>query len=1366
MAHASPSSSILKICQEAALFDSKDRLLNFSTKGEFQTPLMLEAGDLFYEKWKQSEVPMSLDDFLKVSANFTEQQKMDTKSLIVKALEEKSEDFNQSDLYMVLGFLKWDGNALAPSLLVPVDVDVEHQSLKISSRAPIENIILKERLKDKAILPTTEDATINGEFSILLYFSLFEKAIVQERTWKFTRHGVSLAFFNTDRLRLKKNFTHSFDEKKIDASPFFQSLLGPDGFQVKESIFEDANIDEIFNPADHHFLYPTDSHTTKVAVDAMQNGTFAYAIQTLPGTQKMKVSANIVAEAVCNKLDTLVVARRAVSMQDFNNHWNPEFRSFDGPERSVLEKKLRDMRKSLANYHTCINEKIRPSDVSLATILSELTQTQAPKAKFPDKLFKSLESADYNKYIEIRDLVKSITSLYFNEKGIEARKAFMKVKVPSLSDEQKKTIAQELSLAAQKTTELKPLVKLFEGAGLFPTGIYLSALDDIIDLIQKNFDEKTPTYEQWELRSSNWLAYQDSLKALPEAGDKWVRYRRQASETYTEAAVDENILEDREEFAESLKATLKGLSEHYRSSRKRLLRLFKNPKSISTDAELLNLVDSLIELQEDKRAYKDTSVLGNHLLGRDWLFEKSNWIELNTKITYLYEFRERQAKNPRLDLLLQILEQWHQFKELQPKFKDFAVSVKELQKSIHNISRTLALETPLESQSIESWLDEIQSWNANWTNLDVHLSITAGCNKLTALLCPELASYLSDTDNVNKDIASALSHYWCASQLQQAKKLCPDLFSLSPKERIKKGQEYRTLMDQFCNANFRDFHNAIKTDPTLLTVTSLSETLDFNRDIHFDLAIILDADCITIAEALPILYSSDKVIFIGDAHMPALEQLKFDAYTNVLPRHTTFFQESIFVESLRRGIPTRELRFTDNYSDPAIVAYANDKIYSNNIKQFPRPSREKPRCESIKVVQDKIVAIAKAAVNHAERHPSKTLGIIASHQSSCIEILMQIQQLLEKSPNAIPFFMTKDPRIKFYVKTPERAVDRYRDVVLVCAEPESGASGDRKIAVCTTLAKSELHVFISEADLSKQVSSKANLFWDWIYHLQNKTEIAVAEVRPGESLLRDKVIQALQAEKITVEPNFANGGISVGPVAVDANNSKRFLVTIEDDCTKEKFRETIEDREYIRPTLLKQMGWKILSVVTPFWYTANADEIGHLVATIAIEQSVAPPPPEEDENETDEDVFQEPELDIVPYQVSHPKIEGTPHDKPIMDLPASSLITQLKFYVDHEGPIHEELLLQRILELHHVDRAGPMLMQALTDAVKLGFQNQRFIKTGKFFYSIKNSTVVLRNRGQRPQNERKLSYVSPEERALIPSNMDEQSIKQTLGLLE
>ena len=1366
---SSPSAIVAKIRQEAALFDSKDRLLCFSTKNDLQSPLITEAGDLFYEKWLQAHGPLPLESFFQVSQNFTAQQKITALDSITAVLRHKLDDYGETDLYLLLGFLKWDGNALAPSLLVPLDFDPTKNTVSISARQPIENVILRERLKDSIALPSAEDAIINGKFSLLLYFSQFEKAIAGERNWRFTRHGVCLGFFNSNLLNLKKRYDLGFSEKAIAGNPILNSLLHEDGFQTQESLFEEKDFDKVFSPADHHFLYTTDSHTNKVTVDAENESACAYAIQALPGTEKMKVAANIVADQVAQGKKVLVVHKRAVSKRNFHNAWRPPFRSFPDSNRSELEQKIRTMRNNFLEYYDAVNKPIPPTNVVLADLLREFKDVRPPKKKFPDRIFRGINQLDFNGYQELKKDIQTLSELYFDKEGVNARRAFQGVKVASLSPEQQQVLAEELRCAADRARELEPVIKKMESTGLFPTGMFLSGMVDILELLRDNFDENTPTFEDWQLRSHNWHAYKDTLTHLPEAGDQWVRYRRQTSDIYTDNAVDENIQNARDDFAECQNISLKGLSERYRSSRKRLLQVIRKPKTVDSDAKLLDLIDTLLELQANKKSYKESAVLGNHLLGRDWHFEGSNWVELNQKIQYIYEFRDQHKDDPKLDLLLQLLEQWHNFKELQPELSNLWNSVIELQTSIKQINKDMQLETPLESLSIDKWLGQIQSWSDNWSHFDIHLQLAAHFQKMESYCGMALVEYLKDPDNADADFSNALAHYWTGAQIQAATKACPSLFSESPKAKAQKSKEYRTLLDQFSGANFKELHNAVDNDPSILTEVSLADALRISDKQSFDITIILDADAISLAEATPILLAAPKTILVGDPHNPSHEYLPIDAFHEESVARNPFFQESILTAALRQGAPTRELWFSAQYSDPAIVSFANERIYNNGIKQLPPANNDIFKGISIKEVPDKIEAIALTAIRHAERHPEKTLGIIAFHQSTCQEIEDSIRAKLIAGTAAAAFFARPNADIRYFVKTPERAVDQFRDTILVCIEAEgaSGLAADHKVTVCSTLAKRELRAFTTELDLSKIASQKNSLFREWINFMQSRQYDPVVDIEPAESPLRNEVIQVLKDANIVVQEYSCKGGIPVGPVVVDANNPTHFLSLIEDDCTTERFRDSIEDRDYVRPLILKQFGWKVMNVWLPFWFMSNQDEVGHLIATIAIEQSVAPPPTTEPDEDDGSDVFDAASKPMTePYVVQHPKIEGTAHDKPIAELPIAALITQLKFYVDSEAPIHEEILKQRVLELHHVDRAGPVLQQVLTEAIHQGLQKKRFIKTGPFYYSLKAKDLVARNRSNRPDFERKLAYVAPEERALMPQSMDEHALKQAMGLLE
>ena len=486
--------------------------------------------------------------------------------------------------------------------------------------------------------------------------------------------------------------------------------------------------------------------------------------------------------------------------------------------------------------------------------------------------------------------------------------------------------------------------------------------------------------------------------------------------------------------------------------------------------------------------------------------------------------------------------------------------------------------------------------------------------------------------------------------------------------------------------------------------------------------------------------------------------LPMDACNTEISTQSIFFKDNVLSAALRKGIPTRIIGYTTQYADPALFSFANSKIYNNAISQFPNPALATSKPQTLKIVRDKISSIAEKAVQHATRNPSQTLGIVVFNQSHINEIEDAMQKLLEKNPGAAKFFAQKSITNKFYIKTAERAVDLYRDVIFICADIDhaTSISGIRKISICTTLAKLSLSLFMTNEDAEKLASAKPNLFQEWIGSLKN-SEIAVPQNNAAESVLDTQIKDVFTKESIAFKESIATGNIPIGPVVIDANNSKRFLAVVESDCSTSPYKESIEDREYIRPKALSSRGWKVLNMWLPLWNISNADEKENLIATIAIEQSVAPPPQEDIPLDEAEHVAA---AKVEPYSVKHP---ASTTDKPMAELPAEALIKQLKFYVDSESPIHGELLLQRLLELHHVEHTSAKINAILSDAIKQALHQKQFIKTGLFFYSLTNKSVVLRDRSKRPDSERKMAYVPPEERALL--KLDDHSLKQMLGVL-
>ena len=99
MASTSVSATIEKIREEASVFESKDRLLCFSQKNKFQSPLLLGNGDQFFETWQNEPAPRALSQFFPISAKYDEEKQAADLNKFRKVLKAKAEDF--CSLYLI-----------------------------------------------------------------------------------------------------------------------------------------------------------------------------------------------------------------------------------------------------------------------------------------------------------------------------------------------------------------------------------------------------------------------------------------------------------------------------------------------------------------------------------------------------------------------------------------------------------------------------------------------------------------------------------------------------------------------------------------------------------------------------------------------------------------------------------------------------------------------------------------------------------------------------------------------------------------------------------------------------------------------------------------------------------------------------------------------------------------------------------------------------------------------------------------------------------------------------------------------------------------------------------------------------------------
>ena len=1354
---------LLNLREASFDLNHQSRLLNFVPQAKFQTPLMSEDGIAFLEKWMRKPVALPLSLFAPVTAAFSDTSQSNLFADIRYAIRSLEEGTGEQNAFLCIGFLKSQG--LAPLLLVPVQIDTKNLTVSLSATPPIENIPLRVKNKETLKFPVAKNFVIGGTFQIRNYFDAVQEAIVPFPEWRSTSRGLFIGFYDSASL-YAFNDMESESWKQFDLTGHLLSqLLSSEGFHVVESDLDSSNPNDIFNPTEHFFTHILDSEANTALLESLSPANDLCVVETPPGSSGEEFLANYISESVSTGKKVLLTYKRKTSFARFEKTWNPQSPEYKDTTLEKAREALSQARAAVVNYDKAINQPIPIGGCSLADALAALAQNTNRKKNWSDSTFSGSENLSKEQFHSAQSNLQDLLEILDRDNSQKALKAYDGGLLDSTNELQKKRLAEKLKRANEEFSTLSTLAESVSNVLFFNQNIDIQTLSDLGNAISPDFNNSTPSFDGWALESKDWTTFKDSLQALPNAGTIWSEFRRTGSPIYVDGAIDMQLGVAREILKDNLDRTFKAFSEYYHNARKILLRTLKDPKQGRNDADLLALTDKLIQLQDSKKLYTNTSALAGRLFGKDWQFEHTNWIVLDAKIRWFYNFRQKAEKSENASLAYAILSKYSQIKNQISDAQALRELCRQAQEDFDDLCREFQFQKADDFKSVTEQAELLQKWEAALPLLPIFTQIQSKRKELREQKLDELDKAIISSHPGKEFLAAEFSRFWHSLQIQRACNIFPELFSSTPKIHTKHARDFREASDDLCTMNLRFAKNVVQKNPKLLTILPIGQVASNlpKEARQFDVAVILDAEAIPPNQAIPALLRSQRAILFGDSNLPT------PPFPNVLgeERQPPFIAsqfESVISYSLYKGAKLSFLALNRLHKHPILIDYANQNIYNQKIKKLPPPNAEIPNDIQVSMVQDTSLAIADAAAKHVEQHPMQSLGIIVFTEERRKSVFQAIQKKIHEHPDLGFFLSPKDALRDPYVRLPEEASGNFRDVLFICAEPVAAIANQgfnaKSVHVCATHALSCLRIFTSEPfEKSSSANAGVRAYADFLSFVQTAKEIPLFKANPLLATLEEHIFQNLDSDQCQIEKNWGYNGASIQFAVHDSNNPEHFLLGVETDSSNGYLRESVEDRLYLRNKILEHLGWKIIRLWCPNWFRSTHDECEHVLTTIAVEQSVAPPPREKSREE------EEPEFHVEPYKIINPKIEGSVHDVPIPELAAKLLILQMKFYIDAESPIHEKSLIRRVLHLHGLHRAGPVVVRAIKNAIVQGLAKKAFIKTGQFFYTTNNKPVVLRDRSALPEEERKLVFVSPEEKELFPPGTDEQTIKETLGLL-
>lgn len=564
-------------------------------------------------------------------------------------------------------------------------------------------------------------------------------------------------------------------------------------------------------------------------------------------------------------------------------------------------------------------------------------------------------------------------------------------------------------------------------------------------------------------------------------------------------------------------------------------------------------------------------------------------------------------------------------------------------------------------------------------------------------------------------------------------------------------------------------------------------------DFTFDVVIFDEASQVRPADAVNCVYRGRSLVVAGDDKQ--LPPTSF--FDSSVEDDSEEFDEDApdFFESLLQACKAgalRELPLRWHYRSrhENLISFSNRSFYGNSMVIFPgateqgndvgvaffhvdgtydRGGRRDNRTEA--------AAVAARVIHHFDTRPGRTLGVVALSQAQASAIDQELQQARLQRPDLDPCF-TENRLGGFFIKNLESVQGDERDVMIMSVGygpdehgklglnfgPINKEAGWRRLNVAITRARHRMEVVASFTGGSLGESANPS-----VQHLKRYLEyaekgpgsLAVDLIQPDaepESPFELSVLQVLRAWGYDVRPQVGVAGYRIDLGLRHPAAPGTYALGIECDGAMYHSSKVARDRDRLREEVLNGLGWSLHRIWGTDWYRDRVAAEQRLRQ--AVERAVAAEPPhtrtEPARVAAEPPTGPAPEEERVPVDVSPDRLWSAPYEvctlevTPRYDLHTvearPTLRKLLTRVIETEGPIHEELLVQRAREIWGVGRAGARIRENIQQVVRSLADAGLVVANGGFLDTVRRSE--LRARHPADAFVRKCAHIPSAERQL------------------
>lgn len=569
---------------------------------------------------------------------------------------------------------------------------------------------------------------------------------------------------------------------------------------------------------------------------------------------------------------------------------------------------------------------------------------------------------------------------------------------------------------------------------------------------------------------------------------------------------------------------------------------------------------------------------------------------------------------------------------------------------------------------------------------------------------------------------------------------------------------------------------------------------------HFDLVIFDEASQIFPEDAIGAIFRGAQVVIAGDSkQLPptnffSASTNNFDGDYDITGEedYSEVVSDSILEESAS-VLPNRTLLWHYRSKHESLIAFSNREIYKNNLITFPNSVTKIPDMgvEYIYVENGyyegggKNCNIREAqkcvmlALEHIQKHPDRSLGIIAFSEKQQTAIENAIIDFRERNPRYEWFFdESKDE--PFFVKNLENVQGDERDTIIfsICyAKDRNGKmymrfgplgheGGERRLNVAITRAKCNVKlvgsILPSDIDLNRTNSEGVRMLRSYIEFARQGTS-ALKPIEKEEAFETEDdfckiIVSFLEEHGYTVETEVGCSDYKIDIAITNPDVEGEYIAGIECDGFAYIHAKTARDRDHLRRTVLQNMGWNLYRVWSTEWMrnpTAEGEALLNFLQSVVDKNGrVSHAVKHSNENSSSVSIEQiasetvkpvQKQSTNNPYGFSYYKEANwwdTPHSGSRDNL--TRISENVRYIVSIEQPMHMEMLYKRMGPSFTTGKATEGVRNTIDEAIAKRLSGQVRIDNDRFIRLLPESPIVVRI-PDRYDTPRPMEYIHTEE---------------------